>query len=300
MGKYQEIFKRSIEDPEGFWGEAAEADHLGEEVGQGSGRLQPALLPLVRGRRAQHLLQRAGPACRGRPRRADGAHLRQPGDRTSPRSSPTASSATQVARFAGALAGPGREEGRHGHHLHADGPRGRDRHARLRPHRRRPLGGLRRLRAQRAGHPHRRRQAQGHRHRLLRHRGQEGHRVQAAAGRGHRAGRRTSRTNASSSSGPRSRPNSSPAATSTGRRSPPRRQPGRLRAGRGHRPPLHPLHLRHHRHPQGRRAGQRRPRRGAHVDHEEHLRRRTPATSTGPPPTWAGWWATPTSSTRRS
>ena len=27
MGKYDEIFKRSISDPEGFWGEAAEAIH---------------------------------------------------------------------------------------------------------------------------------------------------------------------------------------------------------------------------------------------------------------------------------
>ena len=41
--------------------------------------------------------------------------------------------------------GPRRREGRPGRHLHADDPRAAGRDARLRPHRRGPLGGLRRL-----------------------------------------------------------------------------------------------------------------------------------------------------------
>ncbi len=50
-------------------------------------------------------------------------------------------------------------------------------------------------------------------------------------------------------------------------------QAPRLRAGEGHRPPVHPVHLRHHRRPQGRGARQRRPRGRPEVDHEGHLQR---------------------------
>ena len=45
-----------------------------------------------------------------------------------------------------------------------------------------------------------------------------------------------------------------------------RRRPGRVRAGRRDRSALHPLHLGHDRHPEGRRARQRRPCRRAEVD----------------------------------
>ena len=50
------------------------------------------------------------------------------------------------------------------------------------------------------------------------------------------------------------------------------RAPGRLRAGPGHRPALHPLHLRHHRPAQGHRPRQWRPCGGAALDHAQHLR----------------------------
>ena len=59
----------------------------------------------------------------------------------------------------------GRQEGRPGHHLPADDPRGRLRHARLRPHRRDPLGGVRRLLARQPGRPHRRLRQQARHHR---------------------------------------------------------------------------------------------------------------------------------------
>ena len=74
---------------------------------------------------------------------------------------PTASSATRSRLCAGMLRRSGRREGRPRDHLHADGARGRDRDARVRAPRRDPLGGLRRLRRQRAGQADRRRQAQG-------------------------------------------------------------------------------------------------------------------------------------------
>jgi acetyl-coenzyme A synthetase (EC 6.2.1.1) len=34
---YDKMYKRSIEDPEGFWGEVAEENRLAQEVGQGGG-----------------------------------------------------------------------------------------------------------------------------------------------------------------------------------------------------------------------------------------------------------------------
>ncbi len=52
-----------------------------------------------------------------------------------------------------------------------------------------------------------------------------------------------------------------------------RRQPSRLCLGGGDGSALHSVYLRHHRTAQGRGARQRRTRRGAQVDDEEHLRR---------------------------
>ena len=77
------------------------------------------------------------------------------------------------------------------------------------------------------------------------------------------------------------------------------RPQGRLRAGQGDRPALHPLHLGHDRPAQGRGARQRRPHGGAQVDDEEPSTASIPARRSGRPPTSAGWWAIPTSSTRR-
>ena len=72
--------------------------------------------------------------------------------------------------------------------------------------------------------------------------------------------------------------------------------PADPRAGRRDRPALHPLYVRHHRHAQGHRARQRRPRGRADLDHEAVFGM-SRATSSGRRPTWAGSSATPTSST---
>ena len=96
----------------------------------------------------------------------------------------------------GRAARPRRRARRPRRPLHADGARGRHRDARLRTARRRPLGRLRRLRAARAGDPHRRRAAHGRPVGVVRDRGPEGHPVQAAARPRARARRSTRRTTA--------------------------------------------------------------------------------------------------------
>ena len=77
---------------------------------------------------------------RGRP---GGDHL-EGDDPPTTRKSPTASSTSRSAGSPTPCA-VGRAPRRRSDHLHADDPRGRGRHARLHPHRRDPLGGLRRL-----------------------------------------------------------------------------------------------------------------------------------------------------------
>ena len=159
MGRFDEVHARSLKDPNAFRGEAAEKVSLAPEVGPGPRRPQRSLLPLVHRRRGQHLLQRARPARRGRARRADGADLRQPGHRDRP--SFTYRELRDQTAPAPARSPPGRRQGRPGHHLHADGARGRRGDARLRAARRGALGGVRRFRRQRTGHADQRRRAEG-------------------------------------------------------------------------------------------------------------------------------------------
>ncbi len=66
MGPYTEAFRRSIQDPEGFWGGAVQGI---DWYRQPAVVLDRSSLPLVLRRRAEHLLQRGGPACPRWPRR---------------------------------------------------------------------------------------------------------------------------------------------------------------------------------------------------------------------------------------
>ena len=125
-------------------GQAARLDqalHPGEEH---LVRLPQRLDQVVRGRQAQRRGQLHRPPPR-HPRRPDRDHLgeRRPGRLA--RTSATASCTREVSKFANVLHALGVGEGRPGRPLPADDPRGRLRHARLRPHRRGALGGLRRL-----------------------------------------------------------------------------------------------------------------------------------------------------------
>ena len=64
-GRYEEAFSRSINDPEGFWGEAAEAIHWYKKWDK---VLDDSNKPFYRwftGGDRQHLLQRPRPARRG-------------------------------------------------------------------------------------------------------------------------------------------------------------------------------------------------------------------------------------------
>ena len=186
--RYPEIYARWQRDPTGFWGEAAEAIDWIEkpktvfdpnagvygrwfpdgvcntcynavdrhvEAGRGT---QAAIIynSPVTGTEADHHLRRAADQDRD-PRRHPRSRLRRP-------------------------------EGRPRHPLHADGAGGAGRHARLRAHRRGAFGGVRRLRAEGARHPHRRCQAEGDPLRELRHRGGARHCLQAAARRRDRSG----------------------------------------------------------------------------------------------------------------
>ena len=68
-------------EPEEFWAEAAEAIDWERRWDRVLDNTQSAVLPLVRRRAPQHLLERARPPCRGGPRRAGRADLGQPGHR---------------------------------------------------------------------------------------------------------------------------------------------------------------------------------------------------------------------------
>ena len=93
-----------------------------------------------------------------RPRQQGRDHLgrrarrpRQAGRRTHPHLPPAASRSRAVSPTCSSATAL---KWRPHHHLHADGSRGRHRHARLRPHRRRALGRLRRLQRPVPHRPH--------------------------------------------------------------------------------------------------------------------------------------------------
>ena len=173
---YRQTYDQWRADPQAFWAEAAREiawirppERIFDPEGGVYGRWFPDA-------RVQRLLQRARPACRGRPRRSGRALLRQPrrqdqADHHLPRTARRDGDARRRAR------GSRRRGGRPGADLHADDSRGDRRHARLRAHRRRPFGGVRRVRRQGAGDPHRRRRAEGGFDGELRHRARPDRRI---------------------------------------------------------------------------------------------------------------------------
>ena len=154
--KYQEMYARSIKDPDGFWAEQAKRLDWYKAPSEDQEHLLRAgqrLDQMVRGRRPQRLVQLRRPAF-AQAREPDRDHL---GRRRS--------EGRQARHLSGAArrgvpdgehpAQPQRREGRPRHHLHADDPGSRVRDARLRAHRRDPFGGVRRLLAGLARRPHR-------------------------------------------------------------------------------------------------------------------------------------------------
>ena len=180
MGGYRELFDASIADPDGVLGRRRQGGDLDPRAAAHPRRLQSAVLPVVSRRRAEHLRQRAGPPCRGRPRRAARADLRLPRDRDAAHLH-----LPRTARRDGALrrraARPRRRQGRPRGDLHADGARGGDRDAGVRAAGRRALGGVRRVRRARARGAHRRRPPGRHRVGVMRRRADPDRRLQADA-----------------------------------------------------------------------------------------------------------------------
>ena len=276
--RYHDVYARWQRDPEGFWGEAAQADRLVRAAEESLRQGRRHLRPLVHRRRLQHLLQRARPPRARRPQRPGGADLRFPRHQHQAdlHLRPHAVGGAIARRHAARLR---RQEGRRRHPLHADGAGGGVRacwparasapcirwcSAVSRPRSSPPASTTAKPKVDPVGQ--------------LRHRGRPRHPLQAAA----RRGDQTRQAQAADLPDP-----AAPAMRGdAGRRPRPRlaqnlgargriRQDLRMRAGARHRPALHPLHLRHHRHPQGRGARQWRPHGRAQMVDAISLRRQS-------------------------
>ena len=137
------------------------AHHLAQGANSSPGRLQPALLQVVRRRRAQHLLQLPRSSS-GRARRPGGLSLGRRARRQTHADIP--GPPLRSVPFRQRAAQPRRGERRPGRHLHGHGPRAPHRHAGLRSSRSGPLGCVRRVLLRRPLQPDPRRRCPGGHH----------------------------------------------------------------------------------------------------------------------------------------
>ena len=151
----------------GLLGRACRGAALGHQVGPGPGLVEPAVREVVRRRQAQRLLQLPRPPRRGRRRRA-ASPTTGDGEEGEELDVTYAELHARGPALRQRAEGARRREGRRRRDLPADDPRGAVGDARLRPHRRDPLGRLRWLRGRVAQGAHRglRRQRLHHRRRL--------------------------------------------------------------------------------------------------------------------------------------
>ena len=153
---YDALYRRSVDDPEAFWGEMAASSCAGCTPWDQVLDWQPPFAKWFVGGKLN-----VSDNCLDRhldgPRRNKAAIIweGEPGDDA--RRSPTRSSTARSAGSPTCCKRPRRQGGRPRRHLHADGPGGGRRHARLRAHRRHPQRGLRRLLRRGAARPHQRR-----------------------------------------------------------------------------------------------------------------------------------------------
>lgn len=180
MGKYQDLFSRSITDPKGFWAEAAGAIGWHRKWDQ---VLDESKAPFYRWYQGGELNACWNALDRHvEEGRADQVALIYDSPVTNTIEKFTYRELLeQVLRFAGGLKSLGLNKGGCGHHLHAHDPAGGGGHACLRPGGRCPLRGVRRVRAPRACDLDRRCQTQAHHLRFRRCRGQAADRVQTHA-----------------------------------------------------------------------------------------------------------------------
>ncbi len=210
---------------------------------------------MVRGRHAQRRLQlHRPPSCQAR--RADRDHLggRRPERLQAHHLSGTARRGLPLRQHP---AQPQRREGRPRHHLPADDPGGGLRDARLRAHRRHPLGGVRRLLARLARQPHRGLPVEGGHHRRRRRARRPQDSAQGQHRRRHRQGRQRRSRHRGEAHRRRGRHGSGARRlVSRSRRHGDQRVP--VRGDERGRPAVHPLHVGLDRQAQGRAAHHRR------------------------------------------
>ena len=181
---YKSFYQRSIAEPEAFWAEEAKRIDWHKPFAQGARLLAAAVR--ATGSSAARPISATTRSTGTSPRAA--TRRRWSGSR--PRSTQSSTFTyrelhAEVNRCAAMLRALGVGQGRPRADLHADDSGGGVRDARLRAHRRDPLGGVRRLRRGEPGRAHRRRAAQGDGHRRRRHRARgKVVRLQAAARRG--------------------------------------------------------------------------------------------------------------------
>ena len=180
MGGYRELFNASIADPTAFWADAARAVTWTREPQRVLDDSNP---PFYRWFPDGEL----NTCANALDRHVDGGRADQPAliydspVTGSQRTYTYRELLDETARFAGALRGLGRRQGRPRRDLHADGPRGGDRDAGVRAARRGAFGGVRRVRRTRTRRAHRRRAAGRHRVGVVRHRADAHRRLQADA-----------------------------------------------------------------------------------------------------------------------
>ena len=139
-GAVFKLYQQSLQDPDGFWREQAQAAALDQALHQGEEHElhRRCRDQMVRGRHAQRRPTTAStgisPSAPTRPRSCGKATTRDEQRHVS-----YAELHESVCRLANVLQGARRQEGRPRHHLHADDPRGGLRHARLRADRRRSI-----------------------------------------------------------------------------------------------------------------------------------------------------------------
>ena len=167
--KYEEMYARSIKDPNGFWAEQAKRiDWIKPFTKVKNTSFDPHNVS-IKWFEDGTLNVAYNCVDRHLAKRGDQVAIIWEGDDPKDDKKITYKQLhAEVCRFANVLEGARRQEGRPRHHLHADDPGSGDRHARLRAHRRHPFRGVRRLLAGFARRPHRGLQVADHRHRRRR------------------------------------------------------------------------------------------------------------------------------------
>ena len=163
---YQAMYRRSIEDPEGFWTDMAN-EHVHwfrkwDRVADWALRRRRRH-PLVRGRQGERLVQLPRPASRGARQQAGHPLGRRRAGRGAAHHVPGAARRGVQVRQRAQV--PGGTQGRPGLRLHAHGARGGGGDARLRADRGGALRGVRRVLARRPARPHPRLRLPGGGHR---------------------------------------------------------------------------------------------------------------------------------------